>query len=288
VVALAIYAKLVLVHLLRRLRALHSGEELSEGESPRPVPARFTAAERHRAAPRHELIRFSGPVAAIVEKELRYFLRIGPMLLTLILPPLLIGLFALIWTQADKLPPVFARSPDLMFPTAIAYLFLILSPHSYNSFSYDRHGVQLLLAAPVRFRDVLLGKNLALAALVVLEALLLLVLVAVFLALLFALLASLSIGNWLSLRFPRAMDLERFRGQQSGVTILVSLVMQAVIFGLAGFVLFLTVLFNALGTAVLLFACLAGLILPVYRWVLAATDRLAAENREVLVAELCK
>jgi len=295
VIGLLAFAAIFAVWLRRRLRALFAGEELSEGEAPR------APAEKGRVAAGWVLPGVPEPVGAVFEKELRYFFRIGPLMLSLLLPPLLIGLFALLGTGPKNFPKFLEETPDLLFPSAIAYLFLILSPHAFNSFSYDRHGVQLLLAAPVRFRDVLLGKNLAYAVLFVVESMLLgtalallgrapgaVMVAATFLALVFAMLVDFAVGNWLSLRFPRAMDLEKFRGQQSGVTIVVSLALQVVVFGLAGFVFFLAAVFQSIEVAALSFLALAALALPPYLWILGRADRLAADNREALTAELCK
>jgi ABC-2 type transport system permease protein len=295
VFGLLAYAAIFAVWLRRRLRAFFAGEDLSEALAPR------APAEKGRVAAGWTLPGVPGAVGAIFEKELRYFFRIGPLMLSLLLPPLIIGLFALLAKGPKNLPKFLEETPDLLFPSAVAYLFLTLSPHAFNSFSYDRHGVQLLLAAPVRFRDVLLGKNLAYAALFVLESMLLgtalallgrppgaAMVAATFLALVFAMLVDFTAGNWLSLRFPRAMNLEKFRGQQAGVTMVVSLVLQVVVFGLAGFVFFLAVVFQSIEAAAVAFLALAALALPPYLWMLGRADQLAAENREVLTAELCK
>ena len=48
----------------------------------------------------------------------------------------------------------------------MAYLILILLSPAYNSFAFEGKGIQTYFMAPVRFRDVLLGKNLFLVGLV--------------------------------------------------------------------------------------------------------------------------
>jgi ABC-2 type transport system permease protein len=51
----------------------------------------------------------------------------------------------------------------------MAYLILILLSPAYNTFAFESKGIQTYFMAPVRFRDVLLGKNLTLVGIVALE-----------------------------------------------------------------------------------------------------------------------
>ena len=61
------------------------------------------------------------------------------------------------------------RSVEVFFPGLMAYLIMILLSPAYNSFAFDGKGIQTYFMTPVRFRDVVLGKNLTLAGLVILE-----------------------------------------------------------------------------------------------------------------------
>jgi len=50
-------------------------------------------------------------------------------------------------------------STDTFFPAMIGYLLLMLMMPAYNCFAYEGKGIQTYFTAPVRFRDVFLGKN---------------------------------------------------------------------------------------------------------------------------------
>src|SRR5258708_11570869 len=60
-------------------------------------------------------------------------------------------------------------APQFFFPAAMAYLILILLSPAYNSFAFEGHGIQSYFMAPVRMRDVLVGKNLFLVSVVAVE-----------------------------------------------------------------------------------------------------------------------
>ena len=294
-VLLAGYALLFAVFLTRRLRWQYAGEDLSEVPAPSLAPAEAARAAGWR------LPGVSEPVAAIFEKEIRYFLRIGPLLILLVLPLAFVLLLLLIGGGPKGPPKLFSRAPEFIFPSAVGYVFLLLTPYAHNVFAYDRHGVQLLLMAPVRFRDVLLGKNLAVSAWLIVETSLVSIAVSVFAAppgarvaaatiaaLLFALLVNLAVGNLLSLYFPRAHDVERFRSRQSGATILLGLLLQVVVYGIVGMILFFARLFGKMELGALALLGLAAAAWPLYSAVLGEADRLAANSRETLTRELCK
>src|SRR5258708_6473137 len=80
--------------------------------------------------------------------------------LTLLMPPLLILIFSM--NFAGRHPTVGGRgvSPEMFFPGMMAYLILILMAPAYNSFAFEGRGIQTYFTAPLRFRDVFLGKNL--------------------------------------------------------------------------------------------------------------------------------
>src|SRR5258705_10953360 len=60
-------------------------------------------------------------------------------------------------------------SPDLFFPGMMACLILILMAPAYNAFAYEGRGIQTYFTAPLRFRDVLLAKNLMLVSVLSVE-----------------------------------------------------------------------------------------------------------------------
>ncbi|MBI3669932.1 MAG: hypothetical protein HY237_09165 [Acidobacteria bacterium] len=290
--------------LRRRLRAQYLGEDLGESQAPAVVLRASGSPTASLSSASLAPSYLPGAVAAVFEKELRYVLRNSALLLLLAIPLILIVFFSLTFGSrrpGGSAPDIFTRTPELAFPGAVAYMLLILGQMAHNSFAYDGRGVQLLFVAPVRFRDVLIGKNLLLGLLVLLEACLVwllisvlasppdvLVVVATFSYVLFFLLTHFLVGNWLSLRFPRRFEFGQHRRRASGVTLLVSFGLQFVLAGMAAGVVLLARLWGWMWLVPVVFLALSAAALEVYKVSLDAFDRLAARQREVLTAQLCR
>src|SRR5260370_10757547 len=147
--------------LWHRYAAQYRGEELSETAAPARAATRAIATTDD-GAERWSLL--SSTVAAIVRKEFRYLTRNGFAYLTLLLPPLLLLIFS--FNFGGRYPTVCGSgvSAEIFFPGMMAYLILLLMAPAYNSFAYEGRGIQTYFTAPLRFRDVLLGKNLMLVS----------------------------------------------------------------------------------------------------------------------------
>jgi len=294
------YAAVFGLLLRRRLLSQYRGEELGEGEAlqttiavPVAAASSFSFASLTSFLP--------GPVAAMVEKEFRYWVRNGPLLMTVVIPPVMVLFFSMTWTNPKHTPGFLQRSPDMMFPSSIGYALLVLAPFAHNSFAYDGRGIQLLLAAPVRFREVLLGKNLALGGTMFAEGLAIWGLVALLrqppqmatvtatlCMLLFAILLNFTVGNVLSLKAPRAFDFGNFRQRQSPITVFAVLGMQLLVAIISVGVFATGLWFKSTWVSAGIFAVLAAATLPVYSAVLDYCSELAVRRRETLTAELCK
>jgi len=108
-------------------------------------------------------------------------------------------------------------------PMAFAYLSLVGNNVMLNQFGLDRHGIKALLLLPIPATDLLKGKLLGMAAHQGLQALLLVLLLAVFghagpgpllagtLMLGCVFLAQSSVGQWTSLWAPRPMALDSMK-----------------------------------------------------------------------------
>jgi len=283
--------------LERRLRAQYRGEELSETQAVRAVPAPTSSASLLSLASSF----LPAPVAAVFEKECRYLLRNSVMLLNSFLPVLLVAFFGLAWSGPRQRPGLFTRFPALAFPGGVAYVALIVGQFVLNIFAYDGRGLQLWFVAPIRFRDVLVGKNLMFGLLLAVEAGLVwlavsllfrppeaVIVVATLAGLLFVMLLHFLVGNWLSLKFPRRFEFGKYRRRPSGMTMLIAFALQFVMIATAAAVTLLARWTGRIWLIAVVFFCLSGILLGVYRATLDRFTRLAESQREVLTTQLCR
>jgi len=291
--------------LRRRLLALYRGEDLGETQAPQaaaPLIAGSPLAARASAEIAPGFL--PGPVAAILTKEVRYMTRNSAMLLTLVLPVLLIAFLLPVWhtpRRAASHPPIFERLPGLALPAAIAYMFVILAPQAHNIFAYEGRGIQFFFLAPVRFRDVLLAKNVLFSVIVALESALVvltvsllerppgaMILASTLLGLLFATIVHLLVGNWLSLQFPRRLEMGAFRQRASGSTVLIGLAAQLALGAMVAVVVLVARWMGQFWLVPIVFVVLSGLAFWAYWLLLDPLSRLAQSRREALCVQLCR
>jgi ABC-2 type transport system permease protein len=279
-----------------RIHAQYRGENLSE------AAARPTVKQVQVPQVGWRLPGFSQSVSAVFEKEIRYLARSGPMLLTLIMPIFMLVIFRLGPLNAMHRSNAFSRTPDMAFPGAAAYSLLVLTNLVFNSFGGDGGGIQFFYASPVRFRQIVLGKNLTHAGILILNAVFawiavtylygpphLAVTVATLTGLLFAAPLNFTAGNLLSIYSPKKRDFATFGRQNvSQTTVLASFGTQIAIVGLGVGVFALARLYKNLWIAVLLFLLLSAVSIPVYIVMLHRLDGIALQRRETLLAELCR
>jgi ABC-2 type transport system permease protein len=294
---LAAFTTLAGYFLHVRLRAQYRGENLSE----------VAAAP---ALPRDRSLRlgwtlpgFSAPVAAVFEKEIRYLLRSGPMLLTLIMPVFVLIVFRLgPMSSARQSGFIFARRPDMAFPSAVGYTLLVLTNLAYNNFGGDAGGIQFFYASPVSFRDIVLAKNLTHISILLVETVLawiavsllygrpaLDVTIAALAGLLFAAPVNFSAGNLLSLYSPKKLDFSKFgRQRASQVTVLISFGVQIFVVSVGVGAFWLARYYGNFWIATMILLLLAAVSISAYWMILSHIDRVAQARRETLVAELCR
>jgi len=189
-----------------------------------------------------------------------------------------------------------------VFPAAVAYTLLGVSPLSYNSFGLEGAGAQFYFLAPVRMRDVLLAKNLMNFAVALIEMVAVYIIVSytaappplgsAAVAVLWAggtLLVTSMVGNRRSLGAPQQINTARGAGKQASPlsaflamgVLLLSGGVAAAIFGAAFW-------FHGMWVLVPVFAAFFGGALWVYVKSLGTMDRYAMDHREELFAELTK
>jgi len=290
------YGNAILFLLNLRLRAQYHGENLSEAVAPSS-----SAGEKTAIQPGWRLPGLSAPVSAIFEKEFRYLSRSGPMLFTMIMPVVILVLFRLTPSSSGN-EGFLVRAPDLAFPVGAAYSLLILTNLVYNNFGADASGIQFYFVSPVRFRQILLAKNLAHACVLALETVLVWlavclvfrppapgVVLASLAGLFFALVVNLSVGDLLSLSAPKKIDYGTFgRQRASNTTVFASFGVQIAIFGLGALVLLTARHYGKFWLATALFLALSAAALAAYALVLNRADQLALARRETLISELAR
>ncbi len=280
-----------------RLLAQYRGENLNE------APAASTLPKDRQLRLGWNLPGVRTAVAAVFEKEVRYLLRSGPMLLTLIMPvfALLVFRFGAMNSARHSLG-FLTHAPDLAFPFAATYMLFMLTNVVYNTFGGDAAGIQFFYTSPVRFRDIMKGKNLTHAGILVVEAIFtwvavallygrpaLDITVATLAGLLFAAPLNFAVGNVLSMYSPKKLDFSKFgRQRASQMTALVGLLLQLVTVGVAFSIFWLARYLGNTFIATLLLLLLAAVSFFIYGMILQRIDRLALERRESLLAELCR
>src|SRR5215470_6931691 len=296
---LLLYAAVFSVLLWRRCAAQYRGEELSETDAPAPPRVERAAV---KAEDTHDhLSALSPQVAAVVRKEFRYLTRNSFSFFTLIVPPMMVLVFSSMFSGKHPTSehPV---SPELLFPGIMAYLVLILMGPAYNCFAFEGRGIQAYFMAPLRFREVLLGKNLMLLSLLAVEMGLSLVmlawklglpsvpvLLATVAAIVFAVVGQLTLANWSSLNFPRKLEFGQMRGQrQSGMAVLMAFAAQIVFGGVSAAILFSGLWTENRWLPAEAFALLAAAAVAGYFASLDALSRVAEEKKEVLIEALCR
>jgi ABC-2 type transport system permease protein len=237
---------------------------------------------------------------AVFEKEFHYLSRSGPMLLTFITPIIMLVVFG--FGQGRPGGGLLQRMPDLGFPIGSAYTLLLLTNLVYNNFGADGGGIQFFFVSPTRFRQIILGKNLMHAAVLVLEMAVVWIGVALLFrrpsfgmtiatiaGMFFATPLNLSIGNLMSLYSPKRIESGTFgRQRASQLTVLISFGVQLVVVALGVIGFTLARYYGDIWIATGLFVTFAAVSIAIYTMILGRVDALAQQRREVLAGELCK
>ena len=275
--------------LALRLRGEYRGENLGE------APPRENVERRES---RWKLAG-SGPMAAVMEKELHTLLRSMPVLYAIGAPLFMVAVLGALFrgnTSGDGHPF------PLGVPLCVAYALLGASQLIYNVLGAEGTAVQVLFLSPTPIRTVFLAKNLFHAIVFSIVALLAGILASTRLGwpsgailaatvawLVFALPANLAAGNMISVVMPHRMSLGRLmRQSRSASSALLSMAIQSSLLGVGAAVFAVCLLFGRMWLAApILLMLSAG---AVYAWVrvLGNVDAMANRHRELLLATLAK
>jgi len=281
-----------------RYRAQYLGEELSETAAPSAVKRGARRQKTSGGLPGF----LSAPVAGVMRKEFHYLTRNGFSFITLILPPVMVMFFSIQFAGGNSQLHEQGLAPQTFFPAVMAYLILVLLSPAYNSFAFEGHGIQSYFMAPVRMRDILVGKNLFLVCVVTIElAVSLGVLIwrigfpgfplflSTIAAATFAVMGQLTIANWSALSFPKKMEIGKMKGQRnSGVAVWTAFGVQLLIGGIATIVLLAGRWLGNPWLPAVLFAGLTSAALGGYVASLEPLSILAERKKELLIETLCR
>jgi ABC-2 type transport system permease protein len=271
--------------LALRLRAGYRGENLSD------APSRKKA--ERRTGP--WLIDGSGPIAAVMEKELRILMRALPLIYGLAAPLLMVFVFSGLFRGTG-------RSSSLGMMIGMGYAMVGFTQLFYNNLGPEGPAVQVLFLSPTPIRTVILAKNLFHGALFLVDAVLVCILATLRLGppsfwvlsatvawLLFALPVHLAAGNAFSLAMPYRINLGRISRQRgSQASALLSMLIQIGVLGVGTGIAALCSFFDRLWLATPVFLVMAAG--AVYAWVkvMRNVDAMANKRREALIATLVK
>lgn len=273
--------------------AVRLGAEF-RGESFGEAPSRAKA-EKHTGK---WLLDGSGPVAAVMEKELRTLVRAVPLLYGLGAPLVMVFLFAGLFRNGGHGHLNVAWG----LPISIAYTMIGFTQLIYNNLGTEGTGIQILFLSPTPIRKVIMAKNAFHGALFIVDAALVTVLAVwrygafspvmfgvTWTWVLFALPMHLSAGNLFSILMPYRINMGRI-GRQSGAqaNALLSILVQFVVLGLGAAVLAICTLYERLWLAIPILLGLAAVAAIGWLQVLARVDALANRRREDLIATLVR
>jgi ABC-2 type transport system permease protein len=274
-----------------RLRSESRGENLSE------APRRSSKA-RTKAQSR-AWIDFSGPIAAVFEKDLRYLMRSGPMLYNLAAPLAMVFIFGGAFRGVGQFSSLRLQ---YALPLGLVWAFFGLARLICNNLGMEGDGIQFYFLSPTPMRTVVLGKNFLHLVLFLLEAALIsglitfrfgrpsLSIAAATLAwLVFAVPANFAIGNLLSIAMPYRINMSRIRRETGALgNGLTSMAAQLGFVAIGALVLMPCAFFDQTWLAVPIFLVLAAVALFIYLRVLGSVDRMVQSRMESLTLEIMK
>jgi ABC-2 type transport system permease protein len=279
-----------------RLRSESRGENL--GEAPRRSA---TAIRKVRRQPALDLSGplFSGPMAAVFEKDLRYLMRSGPMLYNLAAPLVMVFVFGGAFRGAGQFSSLRLQ---YALPLGLVWAFFGLARLICNNLGMEGDGIQFYFLSPTPMRTVVLGKNFLHLILFLLEAALISGLIvfrfgrpsfsiaaATLAWLVFAVPANFVVGNLLSIAMPYRINMSRIRRESGALgNGLTSMAAQLGFVAIGALILVPCAFFGQIWLAVPIFLVLAAVALFIYLRVLASVDRMVQSRQESLTLEIMK
>jgi ABC-2 type transport system permease protein len=281
----ALYTAAAGLLLAKRLRAEYRGENLGQAPS--------LAAKKVRARGQRSFLEGSGPIAAVIEKEIRYLMRSGVMLYGFLAPLIIVFLFS--GNSRGGHPSGF--NGQFALPIGVAYSFLGLTRFIYNNLGGEGAGLQLYFLSPTPFRKIMLAKNIMHTMIFLVELGLVCAIVGfrsgfpdpqmlaiTFCWLLFAVPAQLGIGNILSITMAYRMNMTRMSREQGAAgNGLLSVLVQLIVFSVGAAVYLTCAAAGHAGLAAPVLLVLAAASIFFWWRTLANAGTMAYARREDLI-----
>ncbi len=285
-----------------RLRAEYRGENLGAAPARKKTAAvsAKTIAPKEISAARQGAGRGgnSGPIAAIIEKEVRSLLRTLPFLYAIGAPLLLV----LIISGSFLRGGVRAHTPLFAFPLCVFFAQMGFRQLFSNNMGTEGPGIQIYFLSPTPMRTVMLAKNLfhsiLFAGAIVIAGILAAlrlgqpggdVVGATAAYFVFVLPCNLAIGNIFSLTMPYRVNpgrISRQRGSQASA--MLSLLVEAGMLGVGALVFSLCSMGGMLWLAAPIFLVMALVATVVWLRILGNSGEMASQRKDLLIATLMK
>ncbi|WP_263358541.1 hypothetical protein [Acidicapsa ligni] len=305
--AVGLYVATFLFILHIRLHAEYLGENLSEVPASAKVAVTPRKESPSRARDHADTPRRRGllpdAVSACIVKELRYLMRSGAQLYSLVVPPFMVFIFTARTSAMGQIGMHRNSVSTYLFTYGCAYTLLVFVSFIYNCLGSDAAGVQFYFIAPVRMRNVILAKNILTGCLLAIEILLIYIsaslankppsleiTVATVAWMFFAIFLNMIIGNMRSITAPKVLQAGKVRRQNvSGLSSLISfgVMIGAFALGVGAWLLCSYFGIGYWGVAAIFFA-LGALAFGGYLLGLQSVDSFAAQHHEHLTSELTK
>ncbi len=282
-----------------RLRGEYRGENFSDAPARRKVESRRRALPAEKSSSAGRLIDGSGPIAAVMEKELRVLLRAMPLLYGLAAPLLMVFVLSGLFIRHGG---VSGPAASMSLLVSLAYALVGFTQLFYNNLGPEGAGIQVLFLCPTPMRTIMLGKNLFHSLLFLIEAVAVSIITALRVGwpapaaiaatlawVLFALPVHLAAGDAFSLVMPYRMNLGRITRQRgSQASALLSMLIQLAVLGIGAGLFAICSFFGNLWMAVPVLFVLAVAAWIAWQRVLNNIDSIAARRRESLMAALVR
>ncbi len=239
------------------------------------------------------------PLVPILEKETRYLVGNASAAINFFTVSLMGLLFAVSSKFSEIMHVGLRIDPASIYPGLAGFAVLIVGGYAYNSFCHESRGFDRWVLAPISFRQVIVGKNAVLGAILIANVLFitlvfsirpglsLLRVATVVSGVLYAGLTTLGAGNLFAVWSPAGIDYGGLRSRNvSGMAVLGAVTTQFTILGSLGAVMWASTRWGSDALPVYWFSALALVALAFYLYSVGYAARYAGAHHDVMASRL--